>query len=70
MNQKKCNELLTKVKPIEKTEIPKMPHWNQIKIVASEIKSKHGIKFITTTNDVDNYIKNIKKNYALMCLDF
>lgn len=74
----KANEILTEIGPEERMKIAKsvMPRWNRIKDIKSEIigaeKSElreHGIKE-TYTDDVENYLQNIKENYALMYLAF
>lgn len=73
---KTCNEILTAVPLNQRVNIAKdsLFRCKKIEKVSSKATSgeksalrKHGIKFGTVTNDADEYIKNIKKNYALLC---
>ncbi|CAD6199796.1 unnamed protein product [Caenorhabditis auriculariae] len=75
----KANEILTEIGHEERMKIAKdaLPHWSRIKSVTSDIigieKSElreHGIKFGTATNDVENYLQDIKLNYDSICLAF
>ncbi|UMM22641.1 hypothetical protein L5515_003762 [Caenorhabditis briggsae] len=75
----KANEILTEIGHEERMKIVKdaLPHWSRIKSITSDIigieKSElreHGIKFGTATNDVENYLQDIKLNYDSICLAF
>lgn len=54
-----------------------LPHWSRINDITSDIIGgeknelrKHGITFQTATNDVDQYVDDIKANYLPMCTAF
>lgn len=75
----KANEILTEIGQEERMKIAKdaLPHWSRINSMTSDIigieKSQlreHGIKFGTATNDIDNYLQDIKSNYTSICLAF
>lgn len=74
-----AGEMLAKIISEERVKIARnaLPHWKRINDITSEIIGceknelrKHDITFQTKTNDVDQYVDDIKANYSSMCTAF
>ncbi|CAJ0580575.1 unnamed protein product, partial [Mesorhabditis spiculigera] len=75
----KADEILTEIAHDERMKIAKdaLPHWNRITTMTSDIIGmeeselrEHGIKFWTSASDVEDYLQDIKSNYASICSAF